>query len=117
MYAEDLDFSVRAHEAGVDMVVLKESLIHEVGSGRNGVYTDLYLYENTKNRLICLKKFKFGLPWIRYLWFVAKYGLARAIQLALYSKRPVHQIALAWRGIIDGALGRVFREPVRQRNG
>jgi len=102
MYAEDMDLCIRAQRLGAELVVVAQSICHEVGSGEKGRYSDLYLYENTKNRMICLRKHHLGLPVLRDIWFVAKYGIARSVQLMVFSERPLKQIKVSWRGILDG---------------
>ena len=102
MYAEDADLSVRARQLGAKILIVNSSIFHDVGSGQKGNYSDLYLYENTKNRLICLRKYRFGLPGVRYLWFIGKYGVLRSVQLACVSRRPIKQIIRTWIGIFDG---------------
>jgi GT2 family glycosyltransferase len=102
MYVEDLDLCIRARSLGVQIIVVNSSLLHEVGSGQAGQYSNVYLYENTKNRLICLRQHRLGWPGIRIAYFVAKYGAARALQLALFSSKPMEQIGAAWRGLWDG---------------
>jgi GT2 family glycosyltransferase len=84
MYAEDLDLSLRAVDAGVSLVVAKHlDIVHEVGSGASGKYSALYLYENTKNRLACLKQYRLGLYPFSLVYFYLKYGAARLLQLSL----------------------------------
>jgi len=102
MYSEDLDFCMRARTMGAEVVVVNLPIIHEVGSGEKGLYSDLYLYEGTKNRLICQQRHRLGVAPIRYVYFVLKYGLLRSLQLAVYSPAPRKQIHAAWRGIFDG---------------
>jgi GT2 family glycosyltransferase len=105
MYGEDLDLCLRARDAGAHMVLVNHSLIHEVGSGQRGHYSDLYLYEGTKNRIRTLKKHKLGLPVLRTAYCVAKYGIARSVQLMFYSSDRGRQIITVWRGIVDGYRG------------
>ena len=102
MYAEDLEFCLRAKAAGAELVVVNRSILHNIGSGYEGGYSDLYLYENTKNRLHTLRRHKLGLPVLRDVYFVAKYGLARTAQLMLYSRSFSRQVSMVWRGILDG---------------
>jgi GT2 family glycosyltransferase len=102
MYAEDLDLSVRARRAGLTLRVVREEIVHVVGSGERGKYSDLYIYENTKNRLICLRRFRFGPPLVREAYFVAKYGFVRVLQLAIFSSNPVRQIRELIKAFRDG---------------
>ncbi|WP_372878833.1 glycosyltransferase [Spongiibacter marinus] len=83
MYAEDLEFSIRVVRSGCLMYVVDEKIIHRVGSGSDGEYSPLYLYENTKNRRKCLNDNKLGVYPISKVFFFIKYFLARYVQLFL----------------------------------
>jgi GT2 family glycosyltransferase len=102
MYAEDLDFCLRARAVGTEFVVINQSIVHEVGSGEKGTYSDVYLYWNTRNRLIVLREHHLGTAPVSSVYYFLKYGAARTIQLALYSQAPMRQIAIVWRGLWDG---------------
>ncbi|MGI9101550.1 MAG: glycosyltransferase family 2 protein [Terriglobales bacterium] len=104
MYGEDLDFCLRARAVKAELVVVNRAIIHQVGSGQSGLYSDNYLYENTKNRLLCVRRHRLGWPILRVAYFFLKYGLARAVQLCLRSQRPLQQIRQAWRGLLHGYL-------------
>jgi len=106
MYAEDLDLALRAAKSGYRLVIVNRSLEHQVGSGYAGRYSSLYLYENTKNRLICLKRHRLGLPLIRESYFVFKYLLVRLVQLFLFSQTPVEQSKVVMRAFVDGLKAR-----------
>ncbi len=107
MYAEDMDLSIRAQRLGTELVILAQSMCHDVGSGEKGRYSDLYLYENTKNRIICMRKLHLGLPVLRDIWFIAKFGVARSLQLLFFSHRSSKQILISWRGVLDGYRARI----------
>jgi hypothetical protein len=82
--------------------VINQSIIHKVGSGEKGSYSDVYLYWNTRNRLIVLREHHLGISPVNLAYYLFKYGAARTIQLALYSQVPMRQIAMVWRGLWDG---------------
>lgn len=86
MYGEDLDLSIRAQKCHIKMSVCDLEMIHLIGSGEKGVYSSLYLYENTKNRLMILRGNKLGLPVFNVCYFFAKYVFARFFQLVLREK-------------------------------
>jgi GT2 family glycosyltransferase len=102
MYAEDLDLCLRTRSLGAELVVVNHAIVHEVGSGVNGRYSNLYLYENTKNRLVCLRRYRLGCAGVSLVHFVSKYGALRTLQLAMFSPEPMNQIGAAWRGLWDG---------------
>jgi N-acetylglucosaminyl-diphospho-decaprenol L-rhamnosyltransferase len=102
MYAEDLDLCLRARQLAVETVVVKQRIIHQVGSGEKGRYSDLYLYQNTKNRLLCLRRHRLGIHPINIVYFVVKYGVIRSAQLALHSRARIRQIGATWRGLWEG---------------
>jgi hypothetical protein len=102
MYAEDVDLSLRAGRLGYRRILVNRSLGHWVGSGRDGKYSSLYLYENTKNRLICLNRYRPGLPLIRVVHFVLKYLILRIAQLVVFSEHPLEQSRLVFRAFRDG---------------
>jgi GT2 family glycosyltransferase len=106
MYGEDLDLCLRARQRGAELLVVNRHIVHKVGSGEKGQYSDTYLYENTKNRLICLRRHRLGAVPVSAPYFVLRYGVARTAQLMMYSRRPMAQIRAAWRGLWDG----FFRE-------
>lgn len=103
MYAEDLDLCMRARRVGAELVVVNQSIVHNVGSGEKGLYSDLYLYENTKNRHICLRRHQSGVAFVRRGYFFLKYGLARSVQLALFSRNPASQIQIVRLGMLHGS--------------
>jgi GT2 family glycosyltransferase len=103
MYAEDLDICLRARIEGAESIIVNRPIIHEVGSGENGAYSDLYLYENTRNRFICLRRHRMGFGLVAATYFILKYGIARSLQLVIYSRNPARQIWTAWRGLVEGA--------------
>jgi GT2 family glycosyltransferase len=104
MYSEDVDLSLRARELGADMVVVNRRILHSIGSGERGSYSDLYLYEGTKNRLRCLRQHKHGIYPIGLAYMLLKYSVIRSLQLAIRSRHPVRQVKAVWRGIFDGVL-------------
>jgi GT2 family glycosyltransferase len=116
MYSEDLDFCLRAHALGVEAVVVNAAIIHEAGSGEKGQYSNLYLYEGTKNRAICLRRHHLGIAPISSIYFVLKYGLFRSLQLATCSRDPLPQIRMAWRGIWDGLFHSQRRSAAKQES-
>lgn len=104
MYSEDVDLSLRARRLGADMVVVNRSILHNVGSGEKGRYSDLYLYEGTKNRLRCMRRHKNGILPVGVAYILFKYGFIRTLQLTIHSRHPVRQMLAAWQGILDGVL-------------
>ena len=102
LYAEDLDLAIRAAKKQYRLLIVNRGLDHEVGSGWRGSYSSLYLYENTKNRLICLKRHHMGLPFVRDVHFVTKYLLFRAVQLLLFSRAPRDQMKAVVQAFVDG---------------
>lgn len=102
MYAEDLDFSLRAVQQGFRLRVVNRELTHSVGGYSDGQYSDLFLHENTKNRLICLVRHQLGVPGIRVIYFLLMYCLGRTVQLCLFSKARLRQIKAVISGAMDG---------------
>lgn len=102
MYAEDIDLAIRAVEKGYRLVIVNKVITHRVGSGYAGRYSSLYLYENTKNRLICLMRHHLGVPFIRESYFVSKYLLLRLLQLFIFSRAPFEQSRAVVRAFADG---------------
>jgi GT2 family glycosyltransferase len=102
MYVEDLDFCLRARSVGAELIVVKQHIVHKVGSGEKGFYSDTYLYWNTRNRLILLREHGLGKAPLSLAYYFLKYGFARTIQLAVRSQRPARQIDMVWRGLWDG---------------
>lgn len=105
MYSEDVDLCLRANRIGAEILVVNTHIVHRVGSGEKGTYSDLYLYEGTKNRLLCMRRHKRGILPLGIAFAFLKYGILRTIQLAVYSRSPFPQIRAAWRGILEGAFG------------
>lgn len=93
MYCDDIDFSLKAQRLNFNLIVKNFSIFHDVGSGEDGNYSHVYLFHNTRNRLICSYTF-FGLKGL--LYFIIKYGIFRVIQLL---------IKLDFRGIIVSQSG------------
>jgi GT2 family glycosyltransferase len=102
MYGEDFDLCLRARSLPAELVVIGFPIVHQIGSGWRGNYSDLFLYQDTKNRAICLLKHRLGAMPISLGYFILKYGVARTLQLAMRSKRPITQIRLAWAGLVEG---------------
>jgi GT2 family glycosyltransferase len=102
MYAEDVEFCLRARAVGAEMIVVNHGIVHAVGSGEKGTYSDLYLYWNTRNRLIVLRQHRLGAPLLATGFYWLKYGAARSLQLALRSSSPLRQTGVVWRGLWDG---------------
>lgn len=102
MYSEDVDLCLRAHRLGAEVVVVNRRIEHKIGSGEKGRYSDLYLYEGTRNRLLCLRRHEIGNHSIGIACTTLKYGVLRTLQLAVFSHHPIRQILATWRGIIDG---------------
>lgn len=111
MYAEDIDLSFRARNAGFSLRIVNRTLKHAVGSGEDGVYSNLYLFENTKNRLICLRRHGLGLPLVGQSYFVLKYLFARTVQLALRSDRPIEQTKIVLSAFVHGFRSSYFSSP------
>jgi GT2 family glycosyltransferase len=105
MYSEDVDLCLRAHRIGAEIRVVNTHIVHRVGSGEKGTYSDLYLYEGTKNRLLCMRRHRRGILLLGIACTCLKYGILRTIQLAVYSRSPLSQIRAVWRGILEGAFG------------
>lgn len=102
MYAEDLDFSLRAVRMGFRLRVVNRELAHSIGGHSGGQYSDLFLRENTKNRLICLARHKPGVAGIREVHFFAVYFVGRVVQLLLFSKAPIRQLRAVISGLREG---------------
>lgn len=97
MYAEDLDLSIRAKKLGINLVVYPNTIHHDIGSGKNGDYSDVYLFHNSRNRVIVACK-HFGLYATFYAVF--KYSVMRVVQLLLKNNLP--KILVALKGTFDG---------------
>jgi GT2 family glycosyltransferase len=104
MYSEDLDLCLRARALGAELTVISAEIVHKPGSGEKGTYSDLYLYEGTKNRLLCLRRHKLGILPVSIAYAFLKYGVLRTVQLALHSQNPARQTRAAWRGLLHGLL-------------
>jgi N-acetylglucosaminyl-diphospho-decaprenol L-rhamnosyltransferase len=102
MYSEDVDLCLRARALSAAAVVVRSRIQHHIGSGEKGDYSDLYLYEGTKNRLLCMRRNRLGIIKLGMLYMVLKYGLLRSAQLLARSTSPWRQIRAAWRGVFDG---------------
>jgi GT2 family glycosyltransferase len=113
MYSEDVDLCLRAKQLGAEVLVVNRTIMHQIGSGEKGSYSDLYLYEGTRNRLLCLRRHGLGNHFIGIVYSTLKYGVLRSIQLAIRSRHPFHQIAVAWRGMMDGLFAEIGK-PVSQ---
>ena len=102
MYCEDVDLCVRARAADIYLVVKPINLTHFVGSGNKGTYSDLFLYEMTKNTYYCIDKGIIGSKPFAKMGFYVRYLLMRYLQLIMFSKKPLQQCALVTRGWLDG---------------
>ncbi len=102
MYCEDLDLCIRARAADMYLVVKPVNLTHFVGSGNKGSYSDLFLYEMTKNTYYCIDKGIIGIKPFAKIGFYFRYLFLRYIQLIFFSKKPWQQCALVTRGWLDG---------------
>lgn len=61
MYYEDVDFCLRAREAGVRIVYLPEAAVfHKVGRTTGGEQSKFSIYYNNRNRFYILRKYHFG---------------------------------------------------------
>jgi GT2 family glycosyltransferase len=116
MYSEDVDLCFRARRVSAQVLVVNRHLVHHVGSGEKGRYSDLYLYEGTRNRLLCLRRHNLGILPIGIAYTLLKYGVFRTVQLAVHSEHPLRQICAAWRGLAEGLIGepRSIENVVRQ---
>lgn len=84
MYSEDVDFCIRASRRFLAKIsVCSVGITHRVGSGYSGSYTDLYIKENTINRLLTLVENRLGVWPFNVLYFFAKYYVARTGQLLI----------------------------------
>ena len=99
MYVDDLEFSLRALRAGFCLQVAPIKIEHRVGSGgvSNKQYSNVYLYENTKNRLDFAMKY-FGLK--GFLYAITKYGLLRTVQLLI--RGQFRALPIVYRALKDG---------------
>lgn len=100
MYAEDLDLSIKLKKKNFKLYISPGSIFHKVGSGKHGTYSNLYLYEGTKNRLDVLKSHKLGIYPISLIFFYLKYVIARSFQLMLFSKNPINQIKVVFSSVL-----------------
>jgi len=88
MYAEDLDLCIRARRIyNIKIQISNERILHLIGSGFKADYSELYLYEGTKNLLICMKRHKLGLYPISLLFYVFKFLFLRMVQLLVFEKK------------------------------
>ncbi|MEN9504067.1 MAG: hypothetical protein RI964_3352 [Pseudomonadota bacterium] len=102
MYCEDLDLCVRAKDASIYLVVKDINLTHFVGSGNKGTYSDLFLYEMTKNTYYCIDKGIIGTNPYAKAGFYFRYLFLRYAQLMVFSKKPLQQCSAVTRGWLDG---------------
>lgn len=102
MYCEDLELCVRATKANIDLIVKPINIVHYVGSGAKGDYSDLFLYENTKNTYYCVRKGIIGVKPFAIAAFYVKHLFLRYVQLMVFSNRPLTQCALVTKGWRDG---------------
>lgn len=99
MYAEDLDLSIKATNKSVQLLVYPCTIEHAVGSGQDGTYSYVYLFHNSRNRIIIACRY-FG--WVPILYHVIKYSLLRTLQLLLMF--DFKGIAVANYGVFSGIL-------------
>ena len=61
MYYEDADYSLKAIEAGIDIIYIPTSVIyHKVGKSSGGKESKLSIYYNNRNRFYLIKEYEFG---------------------------------------------------------
>ena len=57
MYGEDLDLCIRANKLRIEMLVYPQRIEHAVGSGKSGRYSTVYLFHNSRNRVLISLKY------------------------------------------------------------
>jgi GT2 family glycosyltransferase len=114
LYFEDVEFCLRAHRHGIAMLYFPEAVIwHKVGAGGRGRYLPHYLYYQTRNRYLVLRKEG---TWLYRIWLVLLqiflYGLLRAGMVAISpGKEKWPRIRAISQGCWDGLRGRAGPKP------
>lgn len=111
MYFEDLEFSRRVLQK-YRLVYTPEAIVyHKSGAGTGWrLYTDLYLYYHTRNRIFVFEKE--SLIYRTYV-LVFTFGNVIAKSIVLFadsfrsSKDTLKKLKALWQGFIDGVLGKV----------
>ncbi|WP_311173076.1 glycosyltransferase family 2 protein [Halobellus ordinarius] len=100
MYWEDVEWAVRAREAGYRLVTTADvNVIHDAGSSSNQA---LKSYYTARNRWLFARRFsqRVGSWRTPYLWLLFQLTLGRVLD------RDVKAITALWKGAVDGALGK-----------
>lgn len=84
MYAEDADWSARAHAAGFKLVFVPDAkLWHKVSASSGGGLTPFKVYYKTRNNLKFFRRFARPYHWLTIPFFVVMGGLAFVVKNAL----------------------------------
>lgn len=108
LYFEDVDFCLRARRHGYAMLYAPGMVIwHKVGAGARGQYSWQYLYYQTRNRYLVLRKDENCLYqlWLLLL-HIFLYGVLRSGLVAISSQKGRwRRICAIWQGCWDGLRG------------
>jgi hypothetical protein len=109
LYFEDADFCLRAAQHHLALLYLPQAVIwHKVGAGRHGHYSPHYLYYQTRNRYLLLRKTG---GWLYHFWLlllhIFLYTFLRAL-IAAFSPDPAKwsRLRAILQGGWDGLCGR-----------
>lgn len=100
-YLEDVDFCLRAREAGFRVGYEPSAIVYHKVSRSTGWDSPAYLYFNLRNRLLLSRKHS---SWPRAIVFLPRfcwYYLRQFLRLAL-RRREAAGLRAAWYGVVDG---------------
>ncbi len=103
LYWEDVDLSIRLLQAGIPIIASEEvSFLHYEGATSESSLTSrspAYMYYNARNAILCAR---------RHCNSVGQFGAAlrSLVRLARTPMLPCKHWAWAWRGFLEGLLGR-----------
>lgn len=114
MYAEDIDYILRAKESGAEVWLVPESVIyHKESASSGGSGSPLVVYYTTRNRLFLMGRHQKS--WLARAFFLVYFALTRLPVLLRYLRQGKHaQIQALLNGIFDYRHGRMGRAAALQ---
>jgi hypothetical protein len=110
LYYEEAEWCARCAGAGLDIVVVPESVaFHDVGHGVGGM-SDSYLYYMTRNRLILIKQYGgHVLPALPYCFYTSFQSISPVMRRSI--RLGTIRMGAIMKGYADFLRGRLGRQP------
>ena len=100
-YLEDVEFCVRAGDAGYDILYQPGAIIYHKVSSTSSWDSPVYIYFNLRNKIIFLRRNSSVLRWLPHLPHLAYFYLRQFARL-VFKWHDIRGTRAAWLGLRDG---------------